>query len=75
MFERSRVSFVPSVAVLAGVVLLIMSVFHALLLWLAVLSLGAGLSLLLVECLGSLLRGTSSASFAVPPAAEPKKES
>jgi len=75
MTEHSGVSLVRGITILAGVVLLITSVFHALLMWLAVISLGVGVSLLLIECLGSLIGGGTSASFAVSPASEPKKES
>jgi hypothetical protein len=75
MFEHSSVSLARGIIILVGVVLLVSSVFHALLMWLAMVSLGVGISLLLAECLGSLFSERSPASFAVPPAAESKKES
>ncbi len=77
MFERSGVSLAREIIILAGVVLLFTSVFHAVLMWLALISLGVGLSLLVVACLESLLpsKSSSCASLAVPAAGNPHKES
>ena len=74
MFNRSSVSLVPEVVILVGVVLLVISVFHALLVWFAAAALVAGVLLLLVACLHDWFWSDTSGGFAAPPAIEPNKE-
>jgi len=74
MFDRSNLSLVPEVVILVGVVLLVTSVFHALLVWFATAALVAGVLSLLVACLRDWFWSDSRAGFAAPPTTEPHKE-
>ena len=75
MFDRSRLSLVPEVVILAGVVLLVTSVFHPLLTWFGAIAMALGILWLLAECLQSRLWSNPGAEFAEPPTGEPYKES
>ena len=74
MFDRSGVSLVLEVVMLAGVVMLVTSVFHVLLMWLAAAVLIAGIVWMFGACIQSRFWGGSGTGLAVPPASEPKKE-
>ncbi len=74
MFDRSGVSLVLEVVILAGVVLLVASVFHTLLIWFAAIALALGVLSLLAACLQSRYWSDSGAGFAKPAATEPNKE-
>ena len=75
ILSRAIVSVVPGFIILAGVVLLLTSVFHALLLWIAFACLGLGLILMAAACVESLVFEKSPANFGVPSTPEPHKES
>ena len=74
MFDRSSVSLVPEVVILAGVVLLVTSVFHTVLIWLAAIALALGILLLFGACLQPRFWSNSSAGFGAPPPPNATKE-
>ena len=74
MFERAGVSFVPGAIILAGVILLVASVFHVLLVWAAAISLALGAGLLMVACLHSNLPAQAGGRSAAPPRPEINEE-
>lgn len=75
MFEHSAISLIPGLTILGGVVLLMASVLHALLLWLAIALLGLGVALLLADCVATLLLASRPGIFSVAATDESVKES
>ncbi len=74
MFDRSSVSLVPEVAILAGVVMLVTSVFNTWLVLVAAVALILGILWLVAACVQSRFWSDSGAGFAAPPANESNKE-